>query len=72
MLCIVNLAKDPLFVEFIGPMDKPTSIILLNRHSIKLLSPYLYSHRLLQLSDLITEVSLCRAQQKLSTENIRL
>lgn len=39
MPCIANLAKNPWLGDLIGPSDEPTTIILLNGHSIKLLSP---------------------------------
>lgn len=57
--------------KFTGPGTEPTTIILLNSHSIKLpLNFYLYPHRLLQLSELVKEISLCSVwwlTQKLTT-----
>lgn len=44
--------------ELTDPRGEPSPIVLLNGHSIKLPSEVIYIDRLVQLSDLTTEVSL--------------
>lgn len=58
----IHLAKNqPVVVQFLGPRGEPTTIILQNGHSTKLLSKFvaLSLYSLTQLSDIFRESSLC-------------
>lgn len=48
--------KESMVKELTGSKDEPTTIIMLNWYSISKFM-FLYTHRLMQLSDFIEEVS---------------
>lgn len=52
-------SQEPLAIEVIGPRGESTTVILLNPYAIKRTPNDLSSHKLVHLSVLVREASIC-------------